>query len=194
MASMQRTWRRNWAGKKFSWYSTANVYSLRKRRPVRSNRMKAMAMQQRTHKWQKQVAAGVAALQLLSIGTESVAFASNITIDGRTATQIATNGNVTDIHTDTFRGQNAFNSFKNFNVANGEIVNLHFSNLSGTLMATNLLNYVSGGQSSTIDGMLNGIRNGQIGGNVFLINPYGVMVSKTGVVNVGTLTAVTPSP
>lgn len=194
MASMQRTWRRNWAGKKFSWYSTANVYSLRQRRRVRSNRMKAIAMQQRTHKWQKQVAAGVAALQLLSIGTESVAFASNITIDGRTATQIATNGNVTDIHTDTFRGQNAFNSFKNFNVANGEIVNLHFSNLSGTLMATNLLNYVSGGQSSTIDGMLNGIRNGQIGGNVFLINPYGVMVSKTGVVNVGTLTAVTPSP
>lgn len=194
MASMQRTWRRNWAGKKISWYSTAKVYSLRKRRTARQKQTLKPAGQMASPAWQKQVAAGVAALQLLSIGTESVAFASNITIDGRTATQIATNGNVTDIHTDTFRGQNAFNSFKNFNVANGEIVNLHFSNLSGTLMATNLLNYVSGGQSSTIDGMLNGIRNGQIGGNVFLINPYGVMVSKTGVVNVGTLTAVTPSP
>ena len=123
-----------------------------------------------------------------------MAYASNISIDNRTATQVDVKGNVTDIHTDTFRGQNAFNSFKDFNVTNGEIVNLHFSNINNTMTATNLLNYVSGGHSSNIDGMLNGIKNGQIGGNVFLLNPYGIMVGKTGVINVGSLTAVTPSP
>ncbi|MEN6412472.1 MAG: leukotoxin LktA family filamentous adhesin [Veillonellales bacterium] len=194
MASMQRTWRRAWGYEKPSWQSTAQ-FNLR-RAAQKKNKPKAIAYDclRRRRNLAKQVAASIVALQFLGgLGLQDAYAASNITLDNRTATKVDVNGNVTDIHTDTFRGKNAFNSFKDFNVASGDIVNLHFSNSNGTITAANLLNYVSGGHGSNIDGMLNGIKNGKIGGNVFLLNPYGIMVGKTGVINVGTLTAATPS-
>lgn len=147
---------------------------------------------ERTEKLAKKVAASAAAVIMLSnYGLNGVYAAnSNISIDGRTATQVDTNGNIINIHTNTFSNnqQNAFNSFSYFNVAQGDTVNLHFSNTANTMTATNLINYVTGGSLSTIDGMLNGVKNGQIGGNVYLLNPSGIMVGNTGIINVGNLT------
>ena len=110
-----------------------------------------------------------------------------ITPDGRTQTSVTVNGNVTGITTNTIRGANAFNSFTTFNVGKGTTANLYLPSATN-----NLLNLVNG-SASTIDGILNSIKNGQIGGHVFFINPYGMVVGSTGVVNVGALTVITPT-
>lgn len=194
MASFQRTWRRAWGRSKPIWQRTAQkTLQTRRRKPNSKKKYDITGIRK---KMARQVAASVAVLQLLSgVGINNASAASNISVDGRTATQLETQGNVTNIHTNTFSasGQNAFNSFGYFNVSLGDTVNLHFSNTANTLTATNLLNYVTGGTQSTIDGMLNGIKNGQIGGNVYLLNPSGIMVGSTGVVNVGNLTLSTRS-
>lgn len=195
MAGIQRSWRRTWGRDKPVWQRMAPINI---RRGLKNTRGKVVTdISSKRKNLVKQVAASVAVLQLLSnIGLGS-AYASNITIDNRTATQVDVSGNITNIHTNTFSssGKNAFNSFRDFSVSNGDIVNLHFSNLSNTMTADNLLNYVTGGSASNIDGMLNGIKNGQIGGNVYLLNPSGIMVGSTGIVNVGSLTlSTTKSP
>jgi filamentous hemagglutinin family protein len=115
------------------------------------------------------------------------AMAQGITPDGRTQTQLSVNGAVTDITTQTVRGANAYNSFTTFNLNASSTVNLH---LPG--QTTNLLNLVHG-ERSYINGLLNAYQNGQLGGNVFFFNPYGVVVGQQGVLNVGSLTIATPS-
>ncbi|HMM75895.1 MAG TPA: leukotoxin LktA family filamentous adhesin [Gammaproteobacteria bacterium] len=107
--------------------------------------------------------------------------------DGNTATQVATSGSSTQVTTATVRGENAFNSFSRFNVGAGDTVNLHLP--AGT---RNLLNLVHD-ERTQIDGVLNSIRNGGIGGNVYLANPYGVIVGTSGVVNTGALHLSTPT-
>ena len=85
-----------------------------------------------------------------------------IVADGKTETAISQNGSVTNISTDTIRNQNAFNSFSCFNVDLGQTVNLYVPS-----DAVNLLNLVHSKERSSINGILNSIHNGQIGGNVF---------------------------
>ncbi len=195
MASMQRTWQRAWNCEKPPWQSMARINLVRGRKKTRGKVYNFIA---RRKNITKQIAASIVAMQLLGSGMslDSVYAASNITTDNKTATQVDIVSNVTNIHTDTFsaNGVNAFNSFKDFNVTQGDIVNLYFSNLQNTKTATNLLNYVNGGNVTTIDGMLNGIKDGKIGGNVYLLNPSGIMVGTTGVVNVGNLTLNASNP
>ncbi|MCP4993268.1 MAG: leukotoxin LktA family filamentous adhesin, partial [Gammaproteobacteria bacterium] len=107
--------------------------------------------------------------------------------DGRTATQLSAQRSRTDITTSTIQGRNAFNSFSKFDVYQGNTVNLHVP-----ASTTNLLNLVHS-SGTQIDGILNSYKNGHIGGNIFFANPYGFVVGKSGVVNVGSLTAVTPT-
>ncbi|MDX2182860.1 MAG: leukotoxin LktA family filamentous adhesin [Gemmatimonadaceae bacterium] len=107
--------------------------------------------------------------------------------DGNTATHVGTSGANTQVTTGTVRGQNAFNSFSRFNVGTGDTVNLHLP--SGT---QNLLNLVHD-ERTQIDGVLNAIRNGGIGGNVYIANPHGVVVGADGVVNTGALHLSTPT-
>ncbi|MBY0404920.1 MAG: filamentous hemagglutinin N-terminal domain-containing protein, partial [Cyanobacteria bacterium] len=87
------------------------------------------------------------------------------------------NGNTLDVNTSANRSIANYNSF---NVANGETVNF---NLPGASSA--ILNRVIGGNPSQIFGAINS--NGQ----VFLINPSGVLFGSTAQVNVGSLFAST---
>lgn len=105
----------------------------------------------------------------------SVVYASETVIeaDGRTSTTITPSGDVTEITTTTIVDQNAFNSFSRFNIGSGHTVNLQVP--SG---ADNLLNLVHS-ERSQIYGVLNSIKDGQIGGNVFFLNPYGVVVGSS---------------
>ncbi|WP_171019802.1 leukotoxin LktA family filamentous adhesin [Hydrogenophaga sp. 2FB] len=112
---------------------------------------------------------------------------AQIVPDGRTQTQVSTNGSVTDISTQTVRGANAYNSFSSFGVNAGQTVNLY---LPG--QTHNLLNLVYG-ERSYINGLLNSFQNGQLGGNVYFFNPYGVIVGAQGVINTGSLTLSTPT-
>ncbi|HVY08199.1 MAG TPA: leukotoxin LktA family filamentous adhesin [Burkholderiales bacterium] len=123
-----------------------------------------------------------------AMGFPSISQGDQIVTDGRTRTTLNINGRVTDVSTATIVGNNAFNSFSKFDVYSGNTVNLQVP--AG---ASNLLNLVSSASASRIDGMLNAVKNGQIGGNVFLANPEGIIVGSGGVINAGSLTLLTPT-
>ncbi len=122
------------------------------------------------------------------IGSNLVLAAGQIVVDGRTQTQLQVQGNVTDVTTQTVNGRNAFNSFSRFDVNPGNTVNLHVPDA-----ARNLLNLVHD-KGTRIDGTLNALQNGRVGGNVFFANPHGMVVGASGVVNVGALSVTTPTP
>ena len=61
-------------------------------------------------------------------------YAADIVIDGKTETQVIVSNNITDITTNTISGVNAINSFKIFNVAQSNVVNLYIPDT-----ATNLI-------------------------------------------------------
>jgi len=131
---------------------------------------------------------GIAAFTAFSLFWSTVLPAQTLILpDGNTATQVHAAGNVANVNTATVRGTNAFNSFSRFNVGSGDTVNLHLPN--GT---QNLLNLVHD-ERTTSDGVLNSIRNGQVGGTLYFANPHGIVVGPSGVVNTGTLHAVTPT-
>jgi filamentous hemagglutinin family protein len=100
---------------------------------------------------------------------------------------VHTQGAVTNVTTATVRGANAFNSFSIFNVPHGTTANVHVP-----ASAHNLINIVRD-RRSDVHGVLNSIRDGRIGGNVWFANPHGFLVGPTGVVNVGALTLTTPT-
>jgi len=107
--------------------------------------------------------------------------------DGRTQTQLQTSGAVTNITTSTVSGPNGFNSFSKFGVGSGNTVNLQLP--SGT---QNLINLVRDAPAY-VNGTLNAYKDGRIGGNVYFADPYGFVVGRSGVVNVGSLNVSTPT-
>ncbi len=107
--------------------------------------------------------------------------------DGRTQTIVSVNGSVTDISTGTIQNGTGYNSFNQFQVDQGNIVNLQVPN-----SAQRLMNVVTQGPVS-INGVVNGYKNGQIGGDVYFADPYGFVVGSKGAVNVGSLTVRTPT-
>ena len=111
-----------------------------------------------------------------------------IEADGRTETQVDTQGDTTDVSTDTTRGDAAYNSFSRFNVNKDHTANLYLPD--GT---ENLLNLVHD-EKTRIDGLLNAYKDGHIGGDVFFMNPHGIIVGESGTLNVGSLSASTPTP
>ena len=72
-----------------------------------------------------------------------------IVTDGRTQTNLSVNGNITDITTSTISGNTGLNSFRIFNVFQGNTVNLFLPD-----QADNLVNMVTE-QQTVIDGFLN---------------------------------------
>ena len=126
-------------------------------------------------------------LTIYSFMFSNVCWAAMITPDGRTQPTVNVNGHVYDVTTSTVSGIIAFNSFSNFDVYKVTTVNLY---LPGSTL--NLINLVRDGKTN-IDGILNSIKNGKIGGNVFILNPHGIAIGKSGVVNVGSLMLSTPN-
>ncbi|MFA5581399.1 MAG: leukotoxin LktA family filamentous adhesin, partial [Paracoccaceae bacterium] len=124
---------------------------------------------------------------MVAVAPALPAYADAIVADGRTDTQIVTSGNITDITTGTIHGGNAFNSFERFSVEQLRTVNLHQPDAAGAL-----INVIRGGITN-IDGTLNVLKGGEVGGNVFLVNPEGLVVGAGGVVNAGALTVSTGS-
>ena len=114
-------------------------------------------------------------------------FANTINPDMRTDTTVTVNGTISDITTSTVRGANAFNSFTDFTVTNGNTVNLHLPDATD-----NLINLVTDSRA-VIDGTLNSIKSGRIGGNVVFADPHGIVVGATGILNVGSLLLVAPT-
>ncbi len=173
---MQRKWRRAWRRGKPSYMKTcrSKVVRLNKRpryRVVNSRNLSKVA----------------AIITLFNLFTTEPVLANQIVIDGKTQTKINVNGKITDVLTESVRGKTGFNSFLNFSVDEGNVVNLYLPN--GT---ENLLNLVHL-EKSYINGLLNSIKDEKIGGNVYFLNPHGFVVGKTGVMNVGSLTMLSPT-
>jgi filamentous hemagglutinin family protein len=132
----------------------------------------------------KVLLAGLSGIPLL---WSQAAWSQSIQTDGRTLTTVTTAGAVTDVRTGTISGNAGFNSFKSFNVNAGHTANLHVPG-----GAVNLVNIVRDTRTD-IQGTLNAIRDGRIGGNVYFANPHGFVVGAGGVVNVGSLSVSTPT-
>ena len=114
-------------------------------------------------------------------------FANTITPDQRTQTTVTSNGALTDIETASVQGANAFNSFTEFHITAGNTVNLHVPDV-----ADNLINLVTDSRA-VIDGTLNSVKSGRIGGNVVFADPHGIVVGASGILNVGSLMLVAPT-
>lgn len=135
--------------------------------------------------WRRAVAIILAVAQILY---PSYAAAQTVILpDGRTQTAVSSSGPVHEVSTSTLTGRNAFNSFHAFSVGSSDTVNLIVPS-----SAQNLINIVRD-QRTDIYGVLNSIKDGRIGGNVWFVNPHGFVVGAGGVVNVGSLTVTTPT-
>lgn len=131
------------------------------------------------------------AMQMVFLPVYSVrvqAQTANVIVpDGRTGTSLQTSGSVTNVTTSTVSGNNAFNSFSQFSVGQGNTVNLQLP--TGT---QNLVNIVRDAPVY-VNGTLNSYMNGAIGGNVYFADPKGFVVGRSGTVNVGSLNVSTPT-
>lgn len=117
--------------------------------------------------------------------------AQGIVTDGRTQTVVGKVGNVSTVTTSTVSGsgtsKTGFNSFSSFQVGQGTTANLVLPN-----GATTLVNIVS--SQVSINGVVNSIKNGGIGGRVYFASSQGFIVGAQGVINTGSLFVSTPTP
>lgn len=98
---------------------------------------------------------------------------------------------VYNIYAQKLHGDIAINEFAKFQLDANDIANLYFHKQGETINAGNLLNFVN--TRIDINGTVNAIRNGTIGGNLFFLSPEGMAVGKSGVINTGALYVMAPA-
>lgn len=97
-----------------------------------------------------------------------------------------------DIHPDFANGDFGFKHYGNFELGKGDVANLIFALKNGDISVDKFVNLVD--NRIIINGVLNGIlKNGDIGGHAIFVSPNGMVVGASGVLNVGSLTAIAPS-
>lgn len=90
-----------------------------------------------------------------------------------------TQGNQMNLHQTT---QNAIVTWDSFSIgANASVT------IRGDHNNFNMLNYVTGSESSQIYGKLNSYVGDKQGGNIYLVNPNGVQIGNSAEINVGSL-------
>ena len=97
-----------------------------------------------------------------------------------TVKDIANSGKQYDITNQQVKDGNALNKFDKFGIKQHDVANLHMGE------ANHQINVVK--NQIDIDGVVNAIKNNQIGGDVYFFSNAGIAVGKTGVFNVGRLT------
>ncbi len=120
-------------------------------------------------------------------GTDILASGGMIVVNDLTRTIVEKNALTTDVYTESVVGENAYNAFSVFDVYEDNTVNLYLPENT-----ENLLNLVYD-KKSNINGILNSYKDNKIGGNVFFLNPHGIVVSSKGRINVGSLSLSTPT-
>ena len=97
-----------------------------------------------------------------------------------TVKDIANNGTQYDIKNQQVKDGNALNKFTDFRIEQHDVANLHMEE------ANHQINVVK--NKIDIDGVVNAIKNNQIGGDVYFFSNAGIAVGSHGVFNVGRLT------
>ncbi len=95
-------------------------------------------------------------------------------------TDIANSGKQYDITNQQVKDGNALNKFNDFGIKQHDVANLHMGE------ANHQINVVK--NKIDIDGVVNAIKNNQIGGDVYFFSNAGIAVGSHGVFNVGRLT------
>ena len=115
----------------------------------------------------------------------------NITLpNGLDKTYLQTGNDVAHIYAEQASGDVGLNRFKTFEVGAGQIANLYFkTSATDTNHLNTLVNTVQ--KQISISGIVNGIRNNKIGGNLYFLSPKGMVVGSSGVINAGALTVIT---
>ena len=114
-------------------------------------------------------------------------YATTITGDSGFKTDVTTSGNTTDIKGGITAGNNTnILHFFDFNLSSGDIANFIFT--SGVNKYVGLVD-----TQIIINGILNAIKNGKVGGDVMFVSPEGMLVGQSGIVNVGSLQLLTPN-
>jgi filamentous hemagglutinin family protein len=112
---------------------------------------------------------------LVTLGVILPAY-SQVTSDGTTDTTVKLNGNNFDIINGIQKGNNLFHSFDKFSIPTGsEAV---FKNTNDVV---NIINRVTGGNISNIDGLIKSQGNA----NLFLINPAGIVFGENARLDIG---------
>lgn len=135
----------------------------------------------------------ISALAAATIFTiPSLSHAQNITkADAANAGTIISNGNVHEIFADEYSSNNAaINHFSNFQLDAKNIANMHFGQQGGVDAAT-LINLVD--SRADINGIVNAVRDGTIGGNLYFISSRGIAVGPEGVINAGRIGLIAPT-
>ena len=112
---------------------------------------------------------------------------TNVDPDGATQTTVTVKGKTRDVRTRTQKGNRAFNAFDHFKVGADTTVNLHLP-----YNAEHLINLVKD-SAVEVQGVVNSLKDGQIGGHVVFADPHGMVVGAQGQLNVGALTVTTPT-
>lgn len=123
----------------------------------------------------------------------SPVYAASTITDSSGASLINTGDTVHNIYAQQKVNANiGANKFQTFNVDTNNIANLHFRTSSTSTEHFNtLLNFVD--NRININGTVNAIRNGKIGGHLFFLSPNGMVVGASGAINTGSLTVMAPT-
>ncbi len=126
---------------------------------------------------------------LLSLSMATGIFAypygiSEAAIVDKAGNPVTPDENVYNIQAQGTNGNLSYNRFKEFDLAQGFIANLKFD----TATLANLVN-----NKITINGIVNGVKNGQIDGHLMFLSPNGIVVGPTGVINAGQFTGLVPT-
>ncbi|AFY54834.1 filamentous hemagglutinin family N-terminal domain protein [Rivularia sp. PCC 7116] len=101
---------------------------------------------------------------------------AQVTSDGTTNTVVTSSGNNFNIIDGIQKGNNLFHSFKEFSIPKGD--SAVFNN---SLDVVNIINRVTGGNISNIDGLVKANGNA----NLFLINPAGIVFGENAKLDIG---------
>ncbi len=99
------------------------------------------------------------------------------------------NNNKADIWAQDSSGKVGLNKFQDFNVAGNQTANLYFQKKGSSEILDTLVNTVE--NRIDIQGTVNAIRDNKIGGNLYFLSPKGMVIGAGGVINAGSLTAIT---
>ena len=105
-------------------------------------------------------------------------------------TGVQGNNGVYDIDATKISGQTGFRQYENFTLDNGDVANLQFQNAQGSYQR--FVNMVD--NQVNINGLVNTVKGDAFyNGHAIFVSPNGMVVGASGVLNVGSLTVVTPS-